>query len=74
VSETKRKNLDCRTRGMEGEGIPQCQAIHGKKQKVARQANHDQAIQAERQGTSLLTLAFIYFVMVSFIVSGKTLT
>jgi hypothetical protein len=27
---------------MEGEALPQCQAIQGKNQKVARQANQDQ--------------------------------
>jgi hypothetical protein len=31
---------------MEEEGLPQCQDIQGKNQKVAQQANQDQAIQA----------------------------
>jgi hypothetical protein len=44
--QNKKENLDCRTWAMEGEVIPQCQAIQGKDQNVARQANQDQAIQA----------------------------
>jgi hypothetical protein len=44
--QNQKKNLDCRTWGMEGKGLPQFQAVEGKNKKVARQANQEQAIQA----------------------------
>jgi hypothetical protein len=46
--QNKKENSDCQTRGIEGEGLPQCEAIQGENQKLAQQANHDQAIQAGR--------------------------